>query len=168
MILTTLGSFDDTLPITTTTFTDSTCTVMTGTPVVTNLTITCTASTGVSYSLVESLPVSVSDGGYFVTTQYGSSSTCNGYNGLVSQVASGLGSCSASANGFLSQTLTDISCNTFVVMTAHFEDNMCTSAIYFTSETYSASCQLYDIGSVFYAFAISAPTFVYGGSVEVE
>jgi len=171
VILTTLGISSSELEITVTTYTDATCVTATAdTPVQLYFPVGCTDPSqtfGQSYSLVEAPPAPVASSGYFSTTRYGASTTCEGYAGIMSQDAVSVGRCDNGPSGYFSQTITGLSSDVITLTSTYYADQ-CVTPLYFFTDSFSHACQTFDAGSVLYSFSASAPAFAYPGAVETD
>lgn len=170
VILTTLGIFSGTLSVIITTYTDASCATVSAAPVQVDLGVGCTDASqtfGYSYSLVEAPPAPVANSGYFTTTTYTASTTCSGYQGIMSQDAVSVGRCEQGPSGYFSQTITGLTSEDITLTSTYYIDQ-CSTPNYFFTDTFSHSCQPYNGGSVLYGFSGSAPAFDYPGAVEVD
>lgn len=150
-------------------YSDSTCQTQDDLPYVLTFETGCTSSTGTNgyvFGLQANPPSAVYKSGYFVSTYYGSSLTCSGNTGSISQDATVLGLCEyAFGNAWFDQTITGVAGSNLAFTSTYYKQLTggvsCqpARAVFFFTDTFSNQCQGSAVDSSVYQYTTTVPTF---------
>jgi len=125
-----------------------------------------TATDGYVIALSANPPTKLYSSGYWVSKYYGSSTTCSGTTGKISQDATQLGVCQyAFGNAWFDQTITGQTGSDLAFSSIYYKAKLgstscvASGAVFFFTDVFSTTCTSSAIDSSIYSMSATIPTF---------